>query len=185
MKRIVGFVLGSMVVCGIVWATVPNTFNTGDALSASKVNDNFSALDTRVSALEAPAKVVVTHSGKKWSLGAVYCAATANTTGLITNGYAGAKTQCETTCSSPSAHMCTSEEMVRTLQMAIPSVPTGWFSSGTFGEQVVSPGGYYINDCTAWTNNSGTNDGTAYQSSGSVGISLSSCSASQPILCCD
>ncbi|TMQ19685.1 MAG: hypothetical protein E6J91_05725 [Deltaproteobacteria bacterium] len=37
----------------LVWAAVPNTFNSGDVLSAQKLNDNFSSLDARIASLEA------------------------------------------------------------------------------------------------------------------------------------
>jgi hypothetical protein len=48
-----GILLGG---AGIVYATVPNVFAVGDPLSSAKVNQNFSSLDTRVTALEgAPA----------------------------------------------------------------------------------------------------------------------------------
>jgi hypothetical protein len=45
-----GIVLGA----SVAYATVPNTFMDGDVLSAQKMNDNFTSLDTRVTKLEAP-----------------------------------------------------------------------------------------------------------------------------------
>lgn len=36
----------------VVTATVPNTFSSGEPLSSSKLNENFSSIDTRVSGLE-------------------------------------------------------------------------------------------------------------------------------------
>jgi hypothetical protein len=38
----------------VAYAAVPNTFTDGDALSAQKMNDNFTSLDTRLTKLEAP-----------------------------------------------------------------------------------------------------------------------------------
>ncbi len=54
---LMGIPLGILLGAGaIVYAGVPNTFAAGDSLSAMKVNANFSALDTRITALEgAPA----------------------------------------------------------------------------------------------------------------------------------
>jgi hypothetical protein len=45
-----GILLGG---AGIVYATVPNIFAAGDSLSSAKINQNFSSLDTRTTALEA------------------------------------------------------------------------------------------------------------------------------------
>jgi hypothetical protein len=57
MKRVrlgVGIALVVLVGAGaIVYASVPHTFNTGDTLQATDLNGNFSALDQRITALEA------------------------------------------------------------------------------------------------------------------------------------
>jgi hypothetical protein len=54
---LVGIPLGVLLgTAAIVYANVPNVFKPGDVLSSSKINQNFSSLDTRVTALEgAPA----------------------------------------------------------------------------------------------------------------------------------
>ena len=41
------------------YAAVPNTFSTGQAASAADVNENFTDLDGRVSALETAALICV------------------------------------------------------------------------------------------------------------------------------
>jgi hypothetical protein len=53
------FVMGAIVAAGL-WGeavTIPNTFSAGEALSAAKLNANFSALGTAVTALEANGSV--------------------------------------------------------------------------------------------------------------------------------
>jgi hypothetical protein len=56
MKRVrLGIGIAALVLTGagaIVYASVPHTFNTGDTLQATDLNGNFSALDTRITALE-------------------------------------------------------------------------------------------------------------------------------------
>ncbi|HEX4460433.1 MAG TPA: hypothetical protein VIA18_20790, partial [Polyangia bacterium] len=59
----------------VVYATVPNTFKSGDPLSSAAVNTNFSSLDTRLTAVEG--KV-----GFGWTFG--YCSGTAVTSCPIT-----------------------------------------------------------------------------------------------------
>jgi hypothetical protein len=57
MKRVrLGIAIAALILTGagaLVYASVPHTFNTGDTLQAADLNGNFSALDTRISALEA------------------------------------------------------------------------------------------------------------------------------------
>jgi hypothetical protein len=54
-KRALKFVVPALVlfVGGVALAGVPNVFNTGDVLSATAMNANFTNLDTRLSRLEA------------------------------------------------------------------------------------------------------------------------------------
>ena len=120
-------------------ANVPNQFSTGDVLSASKMNADFADIDAW------RGHPVVTHGGKQWSLGAAYCGSTAATNGQITGGYAGAKSLCETACASPSAHMCTAEELVRTVQMGA-ATGAGWYADG-----VSDSSGAPASDCNGWT----------------------------------
>src|SRR5262245_66478265 len=52
----------------LVYATVPNQFAPADTLSASKMNANFTALDTRVGAIEAASwTAIVFDDGVCWS----------------------------------------------------------------------------------------------------------------------
>ena len=162
-----------------VYAEVPNTFSPGDKLTAKTMNDNFKALQDAINSAR-----VVTKNGKQYSIGATYCGASIATNGQITNGYAGAKYLCEQVqacANSPSAHMCTSEELSRTRQMGI-AVPDGWYSSALYyayvgGSQII----HGSNDCEGWTN--GTSDGgNAFWSARPT---ASDCSFQAPVLCCD
>jgi hypothetical protein len=171
-------------VSGIVYATVPNTFAAGDALSSSKINANFSSLDGRVTTLEkfnvGASRIVETRNGKSWSLGAVYCGVTASTTGQIAGGYAGVKALCETACTSTSAHMCTSEEIIRTAQLGV-AAPAGWYSGGQWSLYNGSTG-IVDNDCTSWTSAGSLVNGYWWTSTYAT---VSGCSISGPALCCD
>jgi hypothetical protein len=171
-------------VSAIVYATVPNTFAPGDPLSSSKINANFTSLDGRITALEkfdiGASRIVETRGGKAWSLGAVYCGVTASTTGQITGGYAGVKGLCETACISTSAHMCTSEEIVRTAQVGV-AAPAGWYSAGLWSIYNGSAS-TVDSDCASWTSNSATVNGYWWSSTYAI---VQACSTSGPVLCCD
>ena len=53
-RWLLGGVLAAVCLSTIVYAAVPNVFNAGDPLSATKVNANFSNLDGRVTAITPP-----------------------------------------------------------------------------------------------------------------------------------
>lgn len=53
-RWLLGLSAGVLGLSALAYATVPNTFNAGDPLSSSKVNANFTQLDTRLAALEKP-----------------------------------------------------------------------------------------------------------------------------------
>jgi hypothetical protein len=118
--------------------TVPKSWTARDLLKAEDLNANFKALqdaiDTVIASTAPGAKVYAMANGKKYSINATYCGATLATTGAFVQGglvgYAAAKAVCESTCLSPSAHMCTGEEMIRHVSMG-GSVPTGqgWIAS--------------------------------------------------------
>jgi hypothetical protein len=63
-RWLLGGIVASVGLGAIAYATVPNVFNAGDPLSATKVNANFTSLDTRVTKLEQPAYKVVSNSGQ-------------------------------------------------------------------------------------------------------------------------
>jgi len=70
-------------------------------------------------------------------------------------GYRSAKVACESVCNATAAHMCSSEEVIRSAQIgAVPIPPTGanyWVASGAWG--FYSPEAIFQRDCLGWTTN--------------------------------
>ncbi|MGH7326899.1 MAG: hypothetical protein ACREJX_00985, partial [Polyangiaceae bacterium] len=121
-------IVSSAIVLG---GAVPYTFSTGDILSSKAVNDDFANLDARISSGRT---VVTNEAGVSYSTGyTLYCGATATETGAFVSGtktgYAAAKAQCETVpgCSA-GAHMCTTDEILRTVQLGT-ITPGGWIAT--------------------------------------------------------
>lgn len=158
-------------------ANVPNMFNTGDVLSAQKMNANFADIDAW------RGHPVVAVGGAKFSLGAAYCGLSTATTGQITSGgktsYAAGKALCETTCGSPSAHMCTSDELVRSMAAGIvePSARTSWYAAG------FSPSGTNTDDCSGWTGATSGRYGPMWYYGTFTGVG--DCSSANDVACCD
>jgi hypothetical protein len=162
---------------GVVYANVPNTFKDGDALSAQTMNDNFTALDTRLAKVEAQSAKEVADGG--FSIGATYCGATGNTPANLSQlagggtSYVKARAACQTACSQPSAHMCSGEELVRSAQLGL-TTGNGWYSSGAQNS---------INsECIGWT------DGTSTSYYGPLWTNQpnsDACNTSHPVLCCN
>jgi hypothetical protein len=116
-----------------------------------------------------------------------YCGTTAaSTTGAILNagrgGYEAATGFCETTCNSPNAHMCSTEEWTRSRQLGVwpASFPSGfpWISAGL---AFATASGGQVNDCAGWTTSSSSISGPV----GSTSAPLTqTCDISSPIACC-
>jgi hypothetical protein len=178
---LVGIPVGSLLLAPLAWASVPTIFEDGDILSAEKMNANFSSLDQRLMNLETLANKQTADGG--FSLGARYCGATGNTSGSLSGlatggtGYAKAKAQCATTCSSPTAHMCTGNELTRSAALASNAAPAGWFSAGTGG-----PGSY---ECLGWTSGASDYQGPLWGGGANQFPSANACNTSYPVLCCD
>jgi hypothetical protein len=179
----------------IAYATVPNVFMSGEPLSSAQMNANFGNLDGRLTAVEAILGTATADGG--YSLGATYCGPTAATLGSFSGpgtltGYASAKAQCQavTGCSPKTAHMCTSEEMVRTRQLGgqidAGAAAYGWFSTGSYGYY---PGtGTYTGDCEGWTTNSASVLGDVWGTTNTPPVipQPTYCSGGPyPILCCN
>jgi hypothetical protein len=177
---VAGAVIGALGL-GVALATVPNSFSSGQAVSASSMNQNFTYLDSK-------ARFVAVIDGGQYSVGATHFCGTGptNTTGAISysgvTGYAGAKAMCgaATGCgSSATAHMCTGEELARSAQLGI-NPPSGWYATYTW--LITSGAGGAANvqsDCIGWTST------TAMGAIGGTGPTVVSCSTSEPVLCCD
>ncbi|MFH1529731.1 MAG: hypothetical protein ABIK09_03230 [Pseudomonadota bacterium] len=148
-------------------------------------------------------------NGRRWSVNAVFRTSTAGkltsadgswtddgkTTGAIgTNGYpvgySSAKAACEIAVSSPTAHMCSQEEMQRSAQMGITLDTPSWVSGGNSD--------FFLNDqdkltivrdCQGWS------AGGYFDSSGNIQAGMvwsptihsthGSCEEIHPVACCD
>jgi hypothetical protein len=77
-------------------------------------------------------------------------------------GYRSAKVVCEAACTASAAHMCTSEEIVRSAQLGlIPPSATrvrNWIATGVFS--YYSPNPTPSRDCLGWTDGSSTELGS-------------------------
>ena len=133
---------------------------------------------------ETAGRMIVRSGGRQISVGGIYCGGTAGMSGSF-GGHAGAKTLCEAACGDPAAHMCTTEEVIRSTQLGL--APSGWIAAGgnwpnQFGSCTSA---CYHNDCYGWTSSASTNAGSvwAFQSGGWQLLSLS-CSLTYGVACC-
>jgi hypothetical protein len=186
-KRALKIALPALVVLGasVAYASVPNTFKDGDALSAQTMNDNFNSLDTRVAKLEALSTKQTQDGGI--SVNATFCGTSVATTagdlsGLSVTGtaYTKAKNQCAQTCSSPTAHLCASDELSRSIQLGKKPTATGWYSAARF----MFDNGYFDSECVGWTSNN-TGDFGPIWSSTTQAPADAACNNLYPVVCCD
>lgn len=197
---VVGIPTAMLLMGGVALATVPHTFTNGEVLNASDLNDDLSGLDTRVTAVETkrPTKTV---GGVSYSLDAVYCGKTAATTGAVTSGvlsgWPATKALCESACSSPSAHLCTGDELSRSAQLGV-HTENGAYGSGDAYYAVSSSTTTLGNfDCMGFTNGTSTAFnanmanywpfwfGTGNATFPNVPAPVNTCDQMQPLLCCD
>lgn len=183
---VTGAVLASLGIGLAVAAPIDTTWIAANQpIPAASLKANLDGLQQQVS------KPVLARNGKQYSLNATYCGKTAPTNGQVTNGYAGAKSLCETVAAcgnSLSAHMCTNEEIGRSAQIGIP-IDTGWYSSAAFSfYPACSSGtcgsGQSTSDCNGWSSNNAAEYALTWQTGGRV-LFYVSCNNTQPILCCD
>lgn len=165
-------IVGVLVVAGIALAA-PHQWKTNDPLAATDLN----GLN------------VLTNGSTHYSVGATsFCGLSATQTngniiGASTPGYGGAKAMCEASpgCKmSPSAHMCTSEELVRSRALGI-TLSNGWYSTGTW----VNATNMNVDECDGWTNSTATNLFGAYWGTGPDRPGADFCSSMHFVLCCD
>lgn len=150
--------------------TKPHIFADGDTLSATKLNENFDALYTKINALD---------SKIERQLG-TYCGQSASASGGSMGGITGVRALCAAACGSNNAHMCTSHEISTTLHQGL-TVPVDlWYSS------VARPdvGGTPNTDCEAWTDNSGTRMGSAMHTTTVNAGAAYLCNTSRKVACC-
>lgn len=169
----------------VVLGSVIAALGVGIAIAAPhqwKANDPLAAAD--LNSLN-----VVSYTGdggaSSYSTGATkFCGITpVTTTGAIVysgvGGYRGTKLACENVAScgnSPTAHMCTTEEMIRSSALGM-TTANGWIASGVGNA-----------DCLGWKDDTIQKSGAAWDTTfmGGGGVAnLLSCNATTPILCCD
>lgn len=122
---------------------------------------------------------IVVHGTTQYSVGAtVYACAAPTTAGGNLGGYTGAKALCEAACGSPTAHMCMSDEIGRSLQLGF-APPSGFYATA----MVIAEAGN-LDDCFGWTQNVAGRHGAALQP-GSTVPQPQPCNSSIPVLCCD
>lgn len=170
----------------LVWAdvTLPTpTFTDGQPLTAAQLNGNFDALKDAIN------KPTISIGGKLFSTHAVYKTSTANTKGKFTAtgglvSYEAAKQLCEDAAKSPSAHMCSAEEIQRSRQLGkTPTNIDGWISTGGRYQE---EGSYFATDCMGWTSED-QSQGALYFYGKHITpfANLGGCDNALPILCCD
>jgi hypothetical protein len=148
----------------------------GQKLSASDIDGYLNDLNARLTK-----SVQVTNGNSSYSLGAVYCGKTGTNPNPIGGGYTAVKGLCQTACGgAATAHVCTSDEMVRSAQLGV-TLAQGWFAAGIGGRDG-SPGSPYITDCHGFTDT--TSSGVTWNPSYN-GPDFSPCTITLPILCCN
>lgn len=160
-----------IVAMGVVHADVPNSFKDGDTLSAQALNDNFVALDQRLVEVESKPPPI-NKNGKSISVGGSFCGTTAAPQNGNMGGYAGVKALCENVaaCNSPTAHICTGDEVARSAALGLALPDVGRYAA-------FDP---YYGDCSGFTTTSG--DGAAWAKPGPA---WTTCGFPIPVLCCD
>ena len=121
----------------------------------------------------------------------LYCGATAATTGRLRAGpggslvgYRAGRALCETACGSRTAHMCSTDEMLRTFQLGRDDFPDGWMATGHYNYSAA------LVDCEGWTQNLAGYYGMLAMSASSRGLESPTgfgvtCDTRRPVLCCD
>jgi len=152
-----GLMIGVGISVAVAFVLPGGVYETGQPISSSSMNAKFAAIENELTAAQARIdtlgrkRVYTAANGRQYSLDAVYCGTSEPVNGAEAGGLGGVKIRCEAVC-SPSAHMCTGEELMRSLatdpaalQASIPA--TVWFQS--FDDDGGTSG-----TCNGWTSNS-------------------------------
>jgi hypothetical protein len=191
LRRVAAYVVPFVLVAGAVSAVVaaPQQWKANDPLTATDLNK---------------LAVVAGPGGVRSSVGATkFCGPSSTSTngsfsyttasGTVA-GYVAAKAMCEAAAacgSSPTAHMCSGEEILRSVQIGVP-VSTGWYSSTVLASVSTDT----LLDCDGWGPTSVSAAGALGSSWGAPptfptsmypqGLPIrTACMTVQPILCCD
>lgn len=199
LRRLVLFVGLPVALVGVT-AAIAHAYDTsfaaaGQQVKATSLKTALDDIQSRLVALESPVNhTVITYgNGAQYSLGATFKTITPGPyDGLFLSpsgktGYAAAKEICEIVTSSKSAHMCTSDEAVRSAATGNPIVGNpsfgfySWISTGVFS--YTGKPGPYMSDCQGFTTASSGEFANTYY--GGVYPWPASCDGKYPIACCD
>ncbi len=167
---------------GAAWADAQlHVFQANDVLTASDLNNNFQALRA------------TTANGVQYSHMGTFCGLSPAQQGQVTfppglNGYRAAKRLCEVSCGQPTAHLCTTEEVVRHMQMdgtfggaADGGGPSAaWYATGL--DVHVDGVAGHMRDCTGFTSTAG--ESLAWDIAARFSNNAS-CATAIPLLCCN
>lgn len=177
------------------WTDGLNTdwIQPGKPISASLLRGLLDQANARMNVLEEKIGMyTVDQKSAQYSLAAVYVTSTNKITpgdmsGLdMPSGYRSGKLACEEITGSPSAHMCTCEELSRSAALGIkgPDQP-GWYTCHFRADYITDTvsSGKSNSDCDGWRNNDANHVGMATGNTWEpAGLT---CDKKQPILCCD
>jgi hypothetical protein len=128
---------------------------------------------------ESADRLIVRYGTEEISVGGIYCGSTATATTGIAGGYPAVKALCETACSDAAAHVCSGEEVGRSLQLGMTLPRQEWFST------TVGSGGNA--DCSGWRAAGGVAsilDYTGYVDPAQAYPRTENCASTYPFLCC-
>lgn len=153
---------------------VPYALEAGRATAAS------GPLRVELDALGTRDVVTSPTTNKQIRIDGSYCGVTSPQTGNL-GGYPSAKALCETQCARPTAHVCTTPEILRGFSLGdvIPDGRVNGGESAGFGT------GNVLNDCTGWTTTAGLSVTVAHSSAGAPSFTGAGCATSVGLLCCD
>ncbi|MEM7182502.1 MAG: hypothetical protein AAF518_16430 [Spirochaetota bacterium] len=204
----IGFSFGLLVSYTFaVTVSTLNTFTSGNTVSSSQINTNFSNLKT---AIESVPDWIISGNDTYYSKGNVmvgrtdtpssspklavngnisssilgtYCGKSATTyKGGEVGGYTGAKSICETTCGDTNAHMCVGYEIIMSLQQGINVDSSVWVSEFHRNDKTETPP---IHDCRGWTLSVSNEGGFVHTAPpGYTATEYETCDNSYSIACC-
>lgn len=160
-------------------------FESGSRIVASDLSELFDRLYEAVTDLETTGPVYVNpDTGKTYSTLATPCGDSGTTTANI-GSPATVKTLCEAACSSSSAHICTTDELMRYVETGGQVATTGWVSND-FAQYYASSNNdiRQIDNCHGWSTASDSVSGTRW-AVGSTYPARQDCARSTPALCCN
>lgn len=177
------------------WTDGVNTdwIKAGNPISASSLKALLDQTDARLANLEQKiGTYTVDQKSAQYSLAAVYVMSTNKVTpgdmsGLdLPAGYKSGKLACEEITGSPSAHMCTCDEISRTAALGIEGpAQAGWYTCHLRADYITDTvsSGKSNSDCDGWrssdVNHVGMATGNTWEPSGQT------CDKKMPVLCCD